>query len=241
MKTLTALASIASFIAVSLFCTAGEVDLNPVPPPAPPGAGAAVPAGDAAAPEGGAPAEKDEGTVRVFLDSDVIYLRDGTQVHGTIIVVARKGALILTEEGEQLVPRENIEKMDRARDKERSVKLPIRSEDGLKFIVMEPIEDEDAAAGEEGAAPEQNAPKPKEGVEPPKAPAAKAVAPKAERPLKEVPLGDDEMKKLKEASGRIADLMKKAEADPELKKKIEEMKKRMEEAQKKGPLPAKKW
>jgi len=233
MKAPGTIALIAFACAASSWCYGGEAVMNPVPPAGPP-PGVTVLEGEVVWKEGkaggdgggGGGASADQGTVKVYLDSDVIYLRDGNEVHGTIILVAQKGAVVLTEQGEELVPRENIEKMVRARDKERPVTLPIRLEDGFKFIVMEPIEESDAP----GDAPEAKAA--------PKKPAApKAAAVNKDRPkgeaLKEMPLGDDELKKLKEAGGKISELLKQAEHDPELKKKIEELKK--------GPLPTKKW
>ena len=106
--------------------------------------------------EGGGEAEPPR--VRMFLDSDKLYLRDGTIIEGTIIIVAAKWAIILTEEGEKLIPREDIEKIERGMDKDEAVTLPIRESDGFQFMVMEPIEEgEDVEGGLEGA-PEYNPP-----------------------------------------------------------------------------------
>lgn len=96
--------------------------------------------------------------VRMFLDSDKLYLRDGTTIEGTIIIVAAKWAIILTEEGEKLIPREDIEKIEHGRDKFEAVTLPIRESDGFQFIIMEPIEEGEDVEGELEEAPEYNAP-----------------------------------------------------------------------------------
>ncbi|NQT18898.1 MAG: hypothetical protein HQ592_04275, partial [Planctomycetes bacterium] len=79
--------------------------------------------------------------VKMLLDSDKLYMRDGTTIEGTIIIVAAKWAIILTEDGERLIPREDIEKIERGKDKDATVTLPIQESDGFQFIVMKPIEE----------------------------------------------------------------------------------------------------
>ncbi len=100
--------------------------------------------------------EEKEKHVKVLLDSDVIILNDGTEVKGTVIFVAGKAAIILTKEGEQMIPREDIKEIVRGKDHDTPVKLPIRKKDGFQFIVMEPVEEEEDAEGAE-AAPERPA------------------------------------------------------------------------------------
>ena len=233
-----------SLTALCAWCVAGEL---PPPPPmpgqAPP---VAPPPGDAAAPGGaeGEQPQKKELTARVFLDSDVLYLRDGTEVKGTIILIAQKAAVILTEKGEEMVPRENIEKVVRGTDKEKATTLPIRSQDGFLFIVMEPIEDQPAEGGAEGAAPAAAAPavrkapapasQPKAAIKPPKLPTRRhsPVAPppgskQMEDALQKVSPDDKEIQKLKQKSDKIEDLINKAKQDPELMKTMDQIKKRL--------------
>jgi len=201
-------------------------------------------------PGGGEP-EKKEATVRVFLDADTIYLRDGTKLEGTVILMAQKTAVILTEKGEEMVPRDTIEKMVLGKDKDKATTLPIRSQDGFKFIVMEPIEDEPVEGGDAGAAAPGPGADPAKPAAPPAPPAAapepvaprKAtpVAPRQQQPgggrkspvapkmdktdgggIRKVSPDHEDVKRLLDKDGRIRDLIEKAKQDPEMLKRIQE-------------------
>ena len=238
--------SAALLAAVCAWCSAGELPPPPpaqMPPAAPPPGNAPAPGDPGAA---GEQPEKKELTARVFLDSDVLYLRDGTELKGTIILIAQKAAVVLTEKGEQMVPRENIEKIVLGKDKEKATTLPVRSRDGFLFIVMEPIEDQPVEGGGEGVAPGgaaapavRKAPapaaRPKHALEPPKLPARRhspvAPPPGSKMPddnsLKKVSPNDKEIQKLVGNDAKLKDLIDKANQDPELKKTIEQMQKRL--------------
>ena len=236
--------SAALLAAVCAWCSAGELPPPPpaqMPPAAPPPGNAPAPGDPGAA---GEQPEKKELTARVFLDSDVLYLRDGTELKGTIILIAQKAAVVLTEKGEEMVPRENIEKIVLGKDKEKATTLPVRSRDGFLFLVMEPIEDQPLEGGADGAAPAaapepaKKAPaaaaRPKPALEPPKLPARRhsPVAPppgykKSDDSLKKVSPNDKEIQKLMGNDAKLKDLIDKANQDPELKKTIEQMQKRL--------------
>ena len=153
--------------------------------------------------------------------------------------------MVLTEKGEQMVPRENIEKIVLGKDKEKATTLPVRSRDGFLFIVMEPIEDQPLEGGADGAAPAaapgpaKKAPaaaaRPKPALQPPKLPARRhspvAPPPGSKMPddnsLKKVSPNDKEIQKLVGNDARLKDLIDKANQDPELKKTIEQIQKRL--------------
>ena len=247
MKTtvIAAWALIACLCTWCTWCAAGEFIPPMAPaglPPMPGGPGNEGPMGLPG--EGDAP-EQEESTVRVFLDSDTIYLRDGTELNGTVILMAQKAAVILTEKGEEMVPRDTIEKVVLAKDKDKTTTLPVRSKDGFKFIVMEPIEDQPIEGGDAGgadagapaaapppptAAPKQAAPRKATPVAPrqrggsrsPVAPSAPRGDGKSGGGLKRISPDDDDVKRLLDKNDRIQDLIEKAKQDPEMLKRIQE-------------------
>jgi len=48
---------------------------------------------------------------KVRVRPDIVYLRDGTQLTGTVLIEGAKAVILLTKEGEQAVPTENIERV----------------------------------------------------------------------------------------------------------------------------------
>jgi len=90
--------------------------------------------------EAGEEAIEDTSFVRVLLDSDVVYLRDGSKLDCTVIMSAAKAVIVLTDDGEQMIPSEDIERIVRAKDHVTPTILPVRQADGFKFIVMEPVD-----------------------------------------------------------------------------------------------------
>jgi hypothetical protein len=127
MKNLWMVAAFIVTFAVVLPCEAAEAPKEPTP--------------DEAAAAGKAGKKKEESTVEVLLDSDTISLKDGSTVSGTVIMVAEKAAVILTEDGEKMIPRQNIEKIEHGKNKDQPTTLPVKKSDGFQFIVMEPIEE----------------------------------------------------------------------------------------------------
>jgi len=178
-----------------------------VPPMGLPGAG-----GPADAAAEGAEAKAEEKFVKVLLDADTITLTDGSEVKCTVIMVAERAAIVLTEEGEKLIPSDTIAKIERGYDKDLPVKLPVRSEDGFQFIVMEPIEGGAEGGGAQPAEPKVPA---KTAVKVPPAAAKDTPRDVTAEALKK--LDAAEMKKLLEKDAGISDLLKKARKQPDFK------------------------
>jgi len=153
---------------------------------------------DGLAGEEGAPQAQEQPTVLVFLDSDIIYLKDGSILTGTVILEAARSTIILTEDGEQMIPSEDIEKIERGRDKDKPVRLPVKKSDGFQFIVMEPIEESEQPEVVRAPAEEQPAAGEREG----------APAEKRKSKTKDVPgttlekLKPDEIQKLKQKNDK---------------------------------------
>jgi len=240
MKT-TLIAAYGLIVIFCAWCAAGEyIPPMPMDAPMPGGPGNEGPGNV----PGEAAPEKKEATVRVFLDADTIYLRDGTELNGTVILMAQKAAVILTEKGEQMVPRDTIEKVVLGKDKDKATTLPVRSQDGFLFIVMEPIEDEPIEGGDAGAAaPGAPAapPAPPAAAQDPVAPRkATPVAPRQQQPgggrrspvapkageteggLKRIPPDHEDIKRLLDKDGKLKDLIEKAKQDPEMLERIKE-------------------
>jgi len=87
-----------------------------------------------------------ESYVKILLDSDSILMKDGTELKGTIVLIAEKKVIILTEEGEKLIDKESVEEISRGKDKDHPVTLMVRETDGFQFIVMEPVDEKQAEA-----------------------------------------------------------------------------------------------
>ena len=259
MKSCKILMGVALALAVFAWCAAEESPPMP-PPPGAPGAGAPVamppppmnvPAnlfppppgvGGPAAPGGedAAAADKQDGPrVRVFLDSDVLHMKDGSELKCTVILESRRNVVILTDKGEEMIPRGAVDKIERARDQERFTTLPVRSQDGFQFIVMEPIEEapiegQELGAGGPGAGggkpaiapPKRHAPPQQKAAQPkkaqPKKTAAKPDSAKPDDKLKKLPMSDQDIQKLLGGGGTIADIMRKANEDPAFRDKIKQ-------------------
>jgi len=129
-----------------------------------------------------------------------------------VIMVAERAAIVLTEEGEKLIPSDTIAKIERGYDKDLPVKLPVRSEDGFQFIVMEPIE---GGAEGGGALPAEPKVPAKTAVKVPPAAAKDTPRDVTAEALKK--LDAAEMKKLLEKDAGISDLLKKARKQPDFK------------------------
>jgi|GEM_PF-6307250 len=170
----------------------------------------------------------EESYVMLLMDSDTILLKDGTEVNGTVILIAEKKVIILTEEGEELIDRENIEEIVQRKDYSRDepVTLPVREIDGFQFIVMEPIEGEPADAA--GPVPEERPAEPRR--ERPRA------TPTEKRPRPDVEMPEDILKKLKPEE--IRELLTK---DDDLDDLLRKVKKAMKEKSKNAPRPTVKW
>lgn len=51
--------------------------------------------------------------VKVAVSDDVVYMRDGTQVTGTVLVQGARAVIILTDKGEEVVSTEQVERIVR--------------------------------------------------------------------------------------------------------------------------------
>jgi len=187
--------------------------------------------------EPGEAAVEDTSFVRVLLDSDVVYLRDGSKLDCTVIMVAAKAAIVLTEDGEQIIPSENIERIVHAKDHATATILPVRSMDGYKFIVMEPVEPaappmEAERVDETPEAPETSGGEPAApSVEEPRTPTTPPrveVRPEA-RPEAIRRLTTEELQKELEVEGNVGaliELLERAQVDPQILQKLDEQMKR---------------
>jgi len=172
-----------------------------------------------------------ESYVKLLLDSDSIFMKDGTEIKGTVIFIAAKRVIILTETGEELIDRGDIERIVQRKDysEEEPVTLPVREIDGFQFIVMEPVEEGQAEAAQ--GAPQKGTPAL------PKQPERPAPRPKRKpQPNMDKVKPEDVLKKLKPEE--IKELLTKDGGLDELLKK---MKKTMDKKPKDIPPPTVKW
>jgi len=188
-------------------------DLVPIAPDEMPGL---LPGGMPGIPgEEGAEAPPPPQSVRVFLDSDVVHMKDGSILKGTVILQAAKSTILLTDEGEELIPSEDIEKIERGHDQDKPVRLPIEKCDGFQFIVMEPMEETEQPAV--SRAPQEE--KPRQAKTETKTKTEQKPREQT-KPEKVKELDNDEIKRLKE--------------DPKMKELFEQLNKKRKSG---GPPP----
>lgn len=203
------------------------------PKPAPPAALAPAPVAqdEAAAAEAIAVDPSVGPTVVIVPDQDVVYLRDGTTVEGTVVLAAQVAVIILTEQGEQTIPRRDVLRIQYRYNSDERKACKTKIEDGHIYLTNE--EAELAAAeppAEPAAAPAPKQPKP--AAPKPDKPRPKPQAkPAPRRPAADAPR-DERIKAALEMAKKNPDVLRRLmragkmqdkDIPPELKKQLDQM------------------
>ena len=96
--------------------------------------------------------------IKVLRDSDLVKMRDGTEVKGTVVFVGARSVIVVTDEGEQTLEREKIERIQRALDASKPSGYALHEQDGHLLIV--PGGGDDAVEGGAAAVEPEKAVRP---------------------------------------------------------------------------------
>jgi len=86
-----------------------------------------------------------EANVKLHKASDVIYLRNGTEVKGTILMQASKAVIVMTEEAEETIPMADVARIVRDQRAPLTTLHATTMKDGHIQIVPGAIKEEDAS------------------------------------------------------------------------------------------------